>query len=490
MAKPQLIQGFESHSDGEDSMPTPPVFPFKKVTHVGFGMMVLILLATLGVSLWGIHQTVGIFESVIHAEEVSDELLRIFADLKEAEDQQREYLLTGNSQFLDSYHQAVEGTRADLLVLENLAMTPTRRDQVFPDFKNLIIHRLDLLQQIVDIRNTQGIQAAIEKIRSGEGMQLTAKIRQGIQNFHKEDVADFNRLHDTAHTMERLTIITMSIGLILIFSVCLFTFWKFKRDLTERQQLEQRLLEEAKLAEVSRRIADIGHDVKNMLTPIQMGMQLLEDELNEHFKSLPASIQDHTPTTQALYKDIIGMTRRGSSRIQLRVKEIADAVKGISSPPRFAACHLGKIVDSALDALRVTAEEQGVVLQSQGLDALPILQADEQRLFNAFYNLVNNAIPEVPSGGSVTITGALSPNRKEFILSVEDTGRGMAPDVLSSLFTYHVVSQKPGGTGLGTKIVKDVVDAHGGTIRVESTEGKGTTFTICLPKEGPAAEAV
>ncbi len=470
-------------------MPTSTIFSYKKVTHVGFGMMVLIILATFGVSLWGIHQTVGIFESVIHLEEVSDELLRIFADLKEAEDQQREYLLTGNTQILDPYHRAVDGTHAGLSALEHLAMTPTRREQVFPDFKILILHRLDLLQQILDLRDTQGTQAAIEKIRSGEGMQLTAKIRQGILDFHKEDVADFNRLHDTAHTMEQFTLITMTIGLILTFSVGLFTFWKFKRDLAERRQLERRLLEEAKLAEVSRRIADIGHDVKNMLTPIQMGMQLLEDELDEHFKALPDTVRKHTPTTQTLYKDIIGMTRRGSSRIQMRVKEIADAVKGSSSPPQFAACHLGKIVASVLDALRLYAEERGIALQTRGLDGLPILQADEQRLFNALYNLVNNAIPEVPSGGSVTITGALSPNGKELVLSVKDTGRGMAPDVLTSLFTYHVVSRKPGGTGLGTKIVKDVVDAHGGTIRVESTEGKGTTFTISLPIVGPASKA-
>ena len=466
-------------------MPTPAVFRFKKVTHVGFGMVVLIILTTLGVSLWGLHQTVGIFETVIHAEEVSDELLRVFADLKEAEDQQREYLLTGNAQFLDPYHQAVDRTHAGLNALEILAMTPTRREQVFPGFKNLIVHRLDLLQQILNLRDRQGTQAAIESIRSGEGMKLTAMIRQGILDFHKEDVAEFTRLHDTAHTMERFTIITMSIGLILIFSLCLFTLWKFKRDLTERQQLERRLLEEAKLAEVSRRIADIGHDVKNMLTPIQMGMQLLEDELDEHFKALPDTIRDHTSTTRAAYQDIIGMTRRGSSRIQMRVKEIADAVKGISSPPHFAACQLGKIVDSVLDALRLNAEERDIILQTRGLEALPILQADEQRLFNALYNLVNNAIPEVPSGGSITITGALSPSGNEIILSIEDTGRGMAPDVLSSLFTYHVMSRKPGGTGLGTKIVKDVVDAHGGTIRVQSTEGKGTTFTICLPIEGP-----
>jgi signal transduction histidine kinase len=151
---------------------------------------------------------------------------------------------------------------------------------------------------------------------------------------------------------------------------------------------------------------------------------------------------------------------------------------------------LGKIVDSVLDALRLNADERGIALQTRGLDSLPILRADEQRLFNAFYNLVNNAIPEVPHGGSVTITGALSPSGKEILLSFEDTGHGMSPDVLRSLFTYQVVSRKSGGTGLGTKIVKDVVDAHGGTIRAESTEGQGTTFTICLPIEGPAAEAV
>ena len=470
-------------------MPTRPVFSFKKVTHVGFGLMGLILLATLGVSFWGLHRTVGTFESVIHAEEVSDELFRVFTELQEAEDQQREYLLTGNAGLLASYHQAVERTHAGLMTLEGMAMTQTRRDRVFPDFQQLILHRLDLLQHTLDLRETQGTQAAIERIRSGEGRQLTGKIREHILKFHQEDVADFIRLHDTAHAMERFTIIAMSIGLLLTFAVCLFTFWKFKRDLTERQQLEHRLLEEAKLAEVSRRIADIGHDVKNMLTPIHMGMQLLEDELDEHFKSLPDTGHAHTSTTQALFKDIIGMTRRGSSRIQMRVKEIADAVKGSSSPPQFAACHLGKIVDSVLDALRLHAGEREVALQTRGLDDLPILRADEQRLFNALYNLVNNAIPEVPHGGSVTITGALSPSGKEILLSVEDTGRGMSPDVLRSLFTYQVVSRKPGGTGLGTKIVKDVVDAHGGTIRAESTEGRGTTFTIWLPIEGSRDDA-
>ncbi len=61
----------------------------------------------------------------------------------------------------------------------------------------------------------------------------------------------------------------------------------------------------------------------------------------------------------------------------------------------------------------------------------------------------------------------------------------MSPEVRDSLFTYRAISSKAGGTGLGTKIVKDVVDAHGGTISVESEEGKGTAFHITLFVDGP-----
>jgi signal transduction histidine kinase len=71
------------------------------------------------------------------------------------------------------------------------------------------------------------------------------------------------------------------------------------------------------------------------------------------------------------------------------------------------------------------------------------------------------------------------------VLAVADTGRGMPPEVRNSLFTARAISRKPGGTGLGTKIVKDVVDAHGGEITVESKEGVGTIFTMRLPIEPP-----
>jgi signal transduction histidine kinase len=136
------------------------------------------------------------------------------------------------------------------------------------------------------------------------------------------------------------------------------------------------------------------------------------------------------------------------------------------------------------------AQSKGITLHTEGLDGLPSFAADERRLYNALYNLVNNAIPEVPVGGTIFLRGSVKPDADSLILTVTDSGRGMTPDIRDSLFTNRVISRKPGGTGLGTKIVKDVVEAHGGQISVESEVGVGTTFTIRLPLRPPMSTQV
>ena len=181
------------------------------------------------------------------------------------------------------------------------------------------------------------------------------------------------------------------------------------------------------------------------------------------------------------------MLNNSARRIQDRVKEIADCMKNLSSPPVFGTCHIAAIVRTVFNDMRVLAEEKSISLRAEGLDVLPALQADERRLYNAFYNLVNNAIPEVPTGGSITISGHLQGDH--LLIAVTDTGRGMPARIRDSLFTSRTISPKPGGTGLGTKIVKDVVDAHGGTITVESQENVGTTFHIRLPLHPPGSSA-
>ena len=185
----------------------------------------------------------------------------------------------------------------------------------------------------------------------------------------------------------------------------------------------------------------------------------------------------HREATDELSEIIVNNARR----IQDRVKELADAVKGATTAPEFHPCRIAGCAADVMTSLRRYAADKGVVLQAEGLDALPVIHADERRLFNALYNLVDNAIPEVPAGGSVTVRGSVEADKEVLVLTVADTGKGMPPDVRERLFTSGVRSNKSGGTRLGTKIVKDVVAAHKGAISVESAVGVGTTITIRLP---------
>jgi len=252
---------------------------------------------------------------------------------------------------------------------------------------------------------------------------------------------------------------------------------------------QARLFQEAKLAEVARILGNISHDVKNMLMPVLCGTSLLKDEINEVFADLPKFDPNKGRASYEICLEVIEMVTNNAKRIQDRVKEIADCVKGLTSPPRFASCKLHHVVASVFDTLKLMAQEKGITLRHEGVSELPEMQADESRLFNAFYNLVNNAIAEVPQGGSITIKGQIESNGKTVHLSVMDTGRGMPAEIRDTLFTSRVISRKQGGTGLGTKIVKDVVEAHAGVIAVESEINVGTVFHIHLPMEvstGPA----
>lgn len=251
---------------------------------------------------------------------------------------------------------------------------------------------------------------------------------------------------------------------------------------------QARLYEETKLAEVMHLLGDITHDIKNLLQPIVTAEKLLGAEIKEILGEVQGTESGNAFSSHTFCNEIMDMLRNSTKRIQDRMKEIADCVKGLSAPPQFAPCLIADVVEGVVKTLGIYATEKGISLRTEGLTELPSIQADERRLFNAFYNLINNAIEEVPPGGSITVHGHGLPIDGMIHISVADTGRGMPPEVRDSLFSARAISLlKPGGTGLGTKIVKDVVDAHHGQITVQSEEGMGTTFILYLPLQPPGA---
>ena len=253
------------------------------------------------------------------------------------------------------------------------------------------------------------------------------------------------------------------------------------------KELEVKLARETKLAEISRSLGDISHDMKNLTMPIITGTGLLREEIADLLHMLPDQAKHKANASQKTCAEIMDMSTANAERIEERAREIADCIKGLSSPLHVQDCELAEVISNVVKTLRPIANQKNLSLNTEGLEKLPIVQVDPRRMFNAFYNLINNAIPEVQSGGSITVRGDVSAEGDVLILSVKDTGRGMSPAVRESLFTDRVISQKKGGTGLGIKIAKDSIDAHGGSISVASTEGEGTTFWIRLSLRPPGA---
>jgi signal transduction histidine kinase len=146
---------------------------------------------------------------------------------------------------------------------------------------------------------------------------------------------------------------------------------------------------------------------------------------------------------------------------------------------------LQEIIQRVVDLMRVEAENKKIDLQFPAPSQNPLIHADRTSMEGVFTNLISNSIKYTPEGGKVWVTLAEEGGFAK--ASVSDTGIGIKKEDLSRIFDKFyrvrtVETRQIVGTGLGLSIVKSIVDAHLGSISVESEEGGGTTFTVLLPK--------
>lgn len=237
----------------------------------------------------------------------------------------------------------------------------------------------------------------------------------------------------------------------------------------------------AQQTEITQLLGEVTHDTKNLVMPLVTGTDLLEAEIKDLFLQLPQHKSTRAKESHQACDEVLQLLRNTAGRIQERMKGIADYVAVNQAPWTCEPCNIEQIANHVTKSVRLLINQKHIALHLEGLNTLPTIMGSSQRLYSVLYNLVHNAIPEVSPGGTITISGHRDMGSHFLTLKVADTGKGMSPEVRDGLFTSGRMSTKSGGTGLGMKIVKDAVDAHGGQITVESEEGKGTTFTILLP---------
>ena len=216
--------------------------------------------------------------------------------------------------------------------------------------------------------------------------------------------------------------------------------------------------------------ADIAHDLRTPLTVITGYLESLRDGILE-------------PTPERI-DTIYGEAQHLFHLIQdLRTLSLADAGE---LPLQRQAILPSDLLQRVTAAHTHLAEKQKVALHFNSDDDLPEIDVDQERMVQVLGNLISNAMRYTSEGGRITLDA-----RREgdtVLLSVADTGEGIPAEILPKVFDrfYRGEASRPrqdGETGLGLAIAKSIIEAHGGTITVDSGVGKGTTFTITLPSK-------
>jgi len=244
------------------------------------------------------------------------------------------------------------------------------------------------------------------------------------------------------------------------------------KDLTNIRDLEAAVRKADRLSTIGTLAAGLAHEIKNPLGGIRGAAQLLEMELAED--------DELRECTRVVLKEV------------QRVNRIVEELLDLASPRslNLVGVNLHKILAHIVFLQQQATDGKSIIFQRQLDPSIPPILADEGRLTQLFLNLIKNAVEAVGDNGVIVITSRVvaeysmtqKGERRSRMVAIEisDDGCGMTGEELENLFTPFY-STKDKGTGLGLAICQKIVAEHRGMIRVDSTEGRGTTFTIMLP---------
>lgn len=253
----------------------------------------------------------------------------------------------------------------------------------------------------------------------------------------------------------------------LLIGVVLFQAQKtIERQFREIHRANLELLQAAKLATLGELVASVAHDVATPLGSLLLGLDAIDDRLAE---------SPDDPVRRDLRQDVAllkGQVLRASGFIQ-HLLQIARA-----QPVEKRAVSVADLVRRALELVHSRVRRHRIRVVENGLFDLPPVWANEVQLEEVFLNVINNAVDAMPDGGVLAIEGQ-SQGGFAYI-RFTDTGPGMDPAVQARVFEPFFTT-KPAGTGLGLTVSRRIVEAHGGSIRIVSEVGRGTTVEVRLP---------
>jgi PAS domain S-box-containing protein len=246
----------------------------------------------------------------------------------------------------------------------------------------------------------------------------------------------------------------------------------------ELREAQEQLLRSERLAAIGELAAMVGHDLRNPLQAITNAIHVINEigkrmDVSGKFSFVPPPLQKELSETYTQLIEMVNIIDRSIAYANKIVSDLQDFAR--TKEPELTEVDLESLIQETLSGVSIPENVRVSIRHDQVLSKL---RADPTQIRRVFTNLTTNAIQAMPDGGELTISTSL----KDGFVSIafQDTGVGIPKEDAEKLFT-PLFTTKPKGVGLGLAICKNIVEAHGGSIEVESQEGRGSTFTVKLP---------
>ena len=271
----------------------------------------------------------------------------------------------------------------------------------------------------------------------------------------------------------RIIILSMLIMTIL-FGVLSYIVARGNRIIEARaqqqRQLEEKLNEAERLANLGKMVAAVSHEIKNPLGIVRSTAEILGKRMSKV-----------APGNEHLSNIIVEET----SRLDGIVREFLDFAR--PREPRLEPFGLNSLVERVVRFAQPELDKKSVLIEKNLDPDLPKVPLDPEQIYQVLLNMLINSIQAMPDGGTVQLVTRSNSRADEVELEISDNGHGMSPEKLEQIFTPFY-TDKNRGSGLGLAIARNIIDKHGGRIEVTSQEGVGSQFTIVLPGPGKDTE--
>lgn len=233
-----------------------------------------------------------------------------------------------------------------------------------------------------------------------------------------------------------------------------------------RKKLRGAGARQSELEELGRITGGLAHEIKNPLSIIKVNLKLISESLTGEDEN----------TARAARK--IAAVRKETDRLEQILEDFLRYIK--NAELNLSSVDVNKIVADMVDFYSPQAHSHSITIRNQFWSQSLVCKADGDMLKQVLLNLFINAQQAMPDGGEMFLR--TQADGKNAVIIISDTGKGIEPKNIYKVFNAYF-STKPGGSGLGLSTSKKIIEAHNGSIRVDSIPGKGTSFTIQLPLE-------